>query len=341
MTSRRTILKGLVAAPALLAVGCAQRTSTTPAGVLNVGQISNSVAFFPLFIAEQQGFFTDEGVTLGDRPRLGTGAKVAAALKSGSIDVGAGVITDAFNLAKIDDGTRIVSSLVSEYYVDIVVPPWYDGPPDDASQEDKAKSLVGKAIGITGPASGTEALVKYLFGSIGKNAATDATLVNLGSVATAAIGALKSKRVDALAFFQPIAQQAEAAGVGRAYISPARGDVPSLRGALHGVTFSTRKLLDRKQKEIVGFQRAIQRALTVVHQDPARTRTLLGEYLKSSKPKTLDALMPILPREIPTTPALNKKAYQTAVKFHLDSGLIRKAPAFADVIPEAFRDGVF
>ncbi|MFL6118820.1 ABC transporter substrate-binding protein [Actinophytocola sp.] len=338
MTSRRTVLTGLLAAPfALAAAGCAQRESTTPAGVLNVGQISDSVAFFPLFVAEKKGYFTDEGITLGDRPRLGTGAKVAAALKSGSIDIGAGVLTDAFNLAKIDDGTRIVSSLVTEYYVDIVVPPGFVGPGDDASLSRKAKALVGRTIGITGPASGTEALVKYLFGSIGRNAATDSTLVNLGGVATAAIGALKSGRVDVLAFFQPIAQQAEATGVGRTYISPARGDVPSLRGALHGVLFSTRKLLDRKRKEIVGFQRAMRRALTNVHDDPRGTRDLLGQYLRNSKPKTLDALMPILAKEIPASPAIDEKAYRTAVRFHLDSGLVRKAPAYADVIPEAFR----
>jgi sulfonate transport system substrate-binding protein len=338
MTSRRTVLRGLLAAPALAAVGCAQRMSTTPAGVLNVGQISNSVAFLPLFIAEKKGYFSDEGITLGERPRLGTGAKVAAALKSGSVDVGAGVITDAFNLAKIDDGTRIVSSLVTEYYVDIVVPPGFDGPGDDASLSRKAKALVGRTIGITGPASGTEALVKYLFGSVGRNAATDSTLVNLGSAATSAIGALKAGRVDVLAFFQPIAQQAEAAGVGRTYISPARGDVPSLRGALHGVTFSTRRLLDRKKKEIVGFQRAMQRALTVVHESPDETRELLGEYLRSSKPKTLDALMPILVRELPRSPAVSEKAYRTAARFHLDSGLVRTAPAYAAVIPEALRN---
>lgn len=337
MTSRRTVLKGLLAVPAVLAVGCAQRTSTTPAGVLNVGQISNSVAFFPLFIAERKGYFTEEGVTLGDRPRLGTGAKVAAALKSGSVDVGAGVITDAFNLARIDDGTRIVSSLVSEYYVDIVVPPSFDGPDGDADLRAKAKALVGRTIGITGPASGTEALVKYLFGSIGRNAATDSTLVNLGGVATAAIGALKAGRVDVLAFFQPIAQQAEAAGVGRTYISPARGDVPALRGALHGVTFSTRKLLDRKEKEILGFQRAMGRALTDIHDDPEEARALLGEYLKGSQPKALDALMPILVKEVPSSPDIDERAYQTAVRFHLDSGLVRKAPAYGDVIPEAFR----
>jgi NitT/TauT family transport system substrate-binding protein len=337
MTSRRTVLRGLVAIPAALAAGCAQRTSTTPSGVLNIGQISNSVAFLPLFVAEKNGYFKQEGITLGERPRLGTGAKVAAALKSGSVDVGAGVITDAFNLAKIEDGTRIVSSLVTEYYVDIVVPPSFQGPGDDAPVGERAKALVGRTIGITGPGSGTEALVTYLFGSIGKNAATDSTLVNLGGATTSAIGALKSRRVDALAFFQPIAQQAQAAGVGRTYISPARGDVPSLRGALHGVAFSTRKLLDRKKDEIGAFQRAMQRALADIHGDPKQVRTLLGQYLKDTDGKALDALVPILAKEFPTSPAVERGAYDTALKFHLDSGLVKKAPGYETVIPEVLR----
>jgi NitT/TauT family transport system substrate-binding protein len=140
MTDRRTLLKAFAATPLLLA-GCATRHSTTPQGVLNVGQISNSVAFLPLFIAEHKGYFAAEGVQLGERPRLGTGAKVAAALKGGSIDLGAGVITDAFNLAKIDDGTRIVTSLVTEYYVDVVVPPSFEEPD---TLEDRIAALVGK-----------------------------------------------------------------------------------------------------------------------------------------------------------------------------------------------------
>lgn len=340
MTSRRTILKGLVAAPALLAIGCAQRESTTPAGVLNIGQTSNSIGFFPLFVAELQGYFTDEGITLGERPRLGTGAKTAAAVKSGSVDIGAGVITDAFNLAKIDDGTRIVTSLTTEFYIDVVVPTSFRGPDDGASLESKAKALVGRNIGITGPASGTEALVKHLFSMVGRNAATDATLVNLGSAATAAVGALKSGRVDVLAYFQPIAQQIEAAGIGRTYISPARGDVPGLRRVLHGVMFSTRKLLDRKKEELAGFQRAMGRALTDIHGDAEQARALLGEYLKGTAPKALDALMPILLKEIPTTPEVDERGYQNALTFHVDSGLVRqeKAPAYVDVIPEEFRN---
>ncbi|GAA5123850.1 ABC transporter substrate-binding protein [Pseudonocardia adelaidensis] len=328
MTERRTLLKAFAATPLLLA-GCATRYSTTPPGVLNVGQISNSVAFFPLFVAEYKGYFEAEGVRLGERPRLGTGAKVAAALKGGSIDLGAGVITDAFNLAKIDDGTRIVTSLVTEYYVDVVVPPSFEEP---ATVEDKIAALVGKRIGITGPGSGTEALVNYLFGSVGRNAATDATLVNLGGAATAAIGALTADRVDALAFFQPIAQQAEAAHAGRTYISPVRGDVPSLRGALHGVVFSTEKLLDRKPAELAAFNRAIARALGDIHGDPAQVRDLLGRYLENTDAAALDALVPILGREIPPTPHVERASYDTARAFHLDSGLVKKAPTYEEVL---------
>src|SRR3954452_23531397 len=122
-----------VAAALVLTVsGCAKRNSTTPPGVLNVGQISDSIAFFPLFIAERKGYFTQEGVKLGERPRLGTGAKVAAALKSGSIELGAGVLTDSLNLAKIDDSTRLVADLVDRYYVDIVVGSSFPGPPANA-----------------------------------------------------------------------------------------------------------------------------------------------------------------------------------------------------------------
>ncbi|GAA0938282.1 ABC transporter substrate-binding protein [Pseudonocardia zijingensis] len=328
MTDRRTLLKAFAAGPLLLA-GCATRYSTTPPGVLNVGQISNSVAFLPLFVAEHQGYFEAEGVRLADRPRLGTGAKVAAALKGGSIDLGAGVITDAFNLAKIDDGTRIVTSLVTEYYVDVVVPLSF---PEPGTLEEKIAALVGKRIGITGPGSGTEALVSHLFSSTGRDAAVDATLVNLGGAATAAIGALTADRVDALAFFQPIAQQVEAAGAGRTYISPVRGDVPSLRGALHGVVFSTQKLLDRKPAELAAFNRAITRAFDDIHGDPAQARDLLGRYLEDTDPATLDALVPILAREIPRSPQVERGPYDTARAFHLGSGLVKKAPTYEEVL---------
>ncbi|MCW4460005.1 ABC transporter substrate-binding protein [Microbacterium sp. MPKO10] len=300
--------------------------------VLNVGQISDSIAFFPLYVAEENGYFDDEGVNLGERPRLGTGAKLAAALTSGSIDVAAGVITDAFNLHENNDKTRLTGSLVTEYYVDIIVSSDYDGPGADAPLEERVASLVGKNIGITGPGSGTEALVTYLFDSIDKDPSKDATLVNLGGSTTGAIGALSEGQVDALAFFQPVGQMAETQGVGEIYISPQRGDIPDMAGQLHGTLFSTTTALDAKSEQIEGFNRAIDSALKFIADSPDEAADLLKTYLKATDQDTVDALIKLLPEEMASSTTIPKDGYEKAVNFHVNSGLIPAGPEYADMV---------
>jgi len=338
-SSRGRALGALVAAVALFTTGCAdQGGSTEPATgadamTLNVGQISDSAAFFPLYVAEQEGYFTDEGLTLGERPRLGTGAKLAAAVQSDSIDVAAGVMTDAFNLHKINDSARLVGALVNSYYVDVVVSPNIPDSLDDAPLADRVNALKGKNIGITGPGSGTEALIVYLLTQQGISPTEDVTLVNLGADPSAAVGALKAGQVDALAFFQPIGQQAEATDVGRIFISPARGDVPELQNDVHGVVFTTQEVLDRKGPAVAAFVRAIARAEELIGGDPAAVQELLQGYQGTLNPDTVAALVPVLQDEIPTDPTISEDAYQVSADFHEASGLVESPPAFADIVP--------
>lgn len=348
MRKRRPLVRtlALVAATAvaLVTAGCAKsggssgtaKATGADAMTLNVGQISDSAAFFPLFVAEDQGYFKAEGLTLGDRPRLGTGAKLAAALQSGSIDIAAGVMTDAFNMHKINDKTRLIGSLVDSYYVDIVAGPSIPASLDSASLSDKIKALKGKKIGITGPGSGTEALVIYLLKQEGLDSKTDVTLVNLGADASAAIGALKTNRVDALSFFQPIGQQAEATGVGRIFISPTAGDVPALKGETHGVIFTKQSVMDSKGKAVGAFLRAIAKAEKLITSDSGQAKTLLQKYQQTLNPDTVDRLVPVLQKEIPSNPAPQKQGYQVAVDFHKKSGLVTSPPSFSDFVPSSF-----
>ncbi|BEL04243.1 hypothetical protein Q0Z83_024340 [Actinoplanes sichuanensis] len=329
---RRTLL--LTAGAALATAACADRSSSSSDPMkLNVGQVSNSVAFLPLAIAESKGYFTAEGLSMGERPRLGNGSKVAAALQSGSIDVAGSVMTDAFNLYQANNGTRLIGALVDTYYVDIIagatMPTDGDGTPLAA----RIATLKGKKIGITGPGSGTEALVKYLFVQAGMDATKDATLVNLGSDTSAALGALSQKRVDLLSFPQPVAQLATAAGVGRIYISPADGDVPELKNATHGVIITTQRVIDGKGKAVAAFLRAIAKSQALIHSDAAATGTLLQAYQETMKPETVQVLTPILQQEIPESPLPIQSGYDASVKFHQGTGLVEQAPAFADIVP--------
>ncbi|UQU64794.1 ABC transporter substrate-binding protein [Couchioplanes caeruleus] len=330
------------AALVVMLAACADHGSSAAGDTmtLNVGQISNSVAFFPIFVAEDQGYFKAEGLTLGERPRLGTGAKLAAALQSGSIDVGGGVMTDAFNLRKVNAGTRLVAGLVDEYYVDIIaggrIPAAADGQPLAA----RVEALRGKKIGITGPGSGTEALLTYLLKKYGLDPRHDVTAVNLGADPSASLGALKAGRVDALSFFQPIGQQAEAQHTGRIFISPARGDVPELRNALHGVVFTTQKVIDGKGRAMTAFVRAIAKAEQTIHGDPATVEALLQKYQTTMDSATVKALVPVLQAEIPASPAPSETGYATSAAFHRESGLAPSPPSYAEMVPSGWIAGV-
>ncbi|MBT0768275.1 ABC transporter substrate-binding protein [Kineosporia sp. J2-2] len=330
-----------MAALALLAAGCADRGSDEPAtGAdamrLNLGQTSDSVAFFPFFVAEQEGYFEDEGLTLGERPRLGTGAKSAAALQSGSIDVAGGVMTDVYNLYGVNDDAQLIGTLTDEFYVDIVAGDGIPTSEDDKPLAERVKALQGKNIGITGPGSGTEALLTYLLRQQGMDAETDITMVNLGSDPSASIGALKAGRVDALSFFQPIGQQAEVTGVGRLFISPARGDVPEMKGQTHGVAFTTRSVINRKGPAVQAFLRALKRAETLINEDTAKTTELFQEYQETMDPKAVADILPILQAEVPDDPTPDAEGYGTSATFHQDSGLIEQPPAFDDLVPGDF-----
>ncbi|MBV9230440.1 MAG: ABC transporter substrate-binding protein [Chloroflexi bacterium] len=309
-------------------------TSSNPM-TLNVGQISDGIAYFPLYIAEQEGFFKDEGITLGNRPRLGTGAKVATALRAGSIDIAAGVFTDVFNLATVDSEVRAIGSLMNGFYVDIAVSKSFEQTMHvtrDSPLADKVSALRGKKIGITGPGSGTEALVIYLFRQQGLDAKKDAVMVNLGSDYTGALAALQSGRVDVLSMGAPVGQEVESQGLGDMLISPVRGDVPSMVGETHGVLYTRQSIMNAKPQAVTAFIRAIGKAEAFIHDQPQeKVRVLLKQYLKLDQ-KTTDAVyateIPILAQD----PRIDQKGYDIATQFHVQAGLISIAPFYKDIV---------
>jgi NitT/TauT family transport system substrate-binding protein len=325
---------------ALLVAACGSSPGSAPASqttslTLNYGQVSNSMAFFSVFIAEHEGYFAAEHLTVGPTPFtiLGTGARVAAALAGGSIDVGGSVMTDAFNLAKAGQKPQVIGNLVNAYYIDIVVGKNAHVAPAGASLVEKARSLKGLKIGITGPGSGTEALVTYLFKLAGMNPQTDATLVNLGGDISAALAALKSGQVDAVSYAQPLGQEATIAGAGSIYISPSRGDIPALAGAVQGVAFTNSAVVADKKQAIEAFVAGITKAEHLIHTAPtARLGALLKDYLPALTPATVAAVIPLLRAEVPANPAISPHAYQAVASFHQTSGLVADPPPMNAIV---------
>ncbi len=312
-------------------------SSNTNNMTLKVGQNTNAGCFFPLYVAEQENFFKAQGLTLDPPvpPIMGNGTKVSAAIEAGNIDVaGGGVITDAFNLAKVDTSVRLLAALTNGFVNDIVVSKKFEQQAHlsaTSTLAQKVKALLGKRIGTSGPGTGTESLVIYLFKSFGYDAQKDATLVNVGSSNTAPLAALNAGRVDAVSFFPPAGQEAETQGIGSIFISPTRGDVPTMRGQLHCLVYARQNVIDTKPKAVQAFIRAIAQAETFIHKNTAQATMLLQKDLHLDQ-KTIGPVFAATVQVIPQSPQISLQGYNTAAQYHLKAGLIKQAPAYSDMV---------
>jgi NitT/TauT family transport system substrate-binding protein len=303
---------------------------------LAVGSIGHSIAHFPLYVGEEAGFFQANGVDIGKVTEFSTGSLVGTAVTSGSIDIGSSVITDVFSLAKAGRSVKIITPSVNQYYVDIVASETFlqaAKVSPKSSLAEKIKALRGKNIGITGPGSGTEALVLYLLkqGSIDRT--RDVQLINVGANIPAVLAALRTNRVDLVSFAWPLGQQAESEGIGQTFVSPARGDIPAMRDELQGVVFTSQDVLEKKGSAIDGFIRGYAQACSLIAKDAKRSRELITGFYPNLDAKALDLTLDIYRRTaVPSSPMPSRAGFERAVNFHRETGLISESYAYADLV---------
>jgi NitT/TauT family transport system substrate-binding protein len=316
----------------LFMAGCGT-TSSTNSMTLKVAQVGASISFFPFYVAEQKHFIQAQGLTLDPSPPpvLGTGPKLTAALESGSIDVAAGSVTDAFTLARVDAYIKIVGAFADAFLLDIIVSKHFEQQTHLSESNplaQKVQALRGKKIGISSPGSVNDALVTYLFRQQGLDAERDVIKVSLGNNNPATgLAALAQGRVDALAFPIPVGQFAQAQGVGDIFISPTRGDVPGMQGQLYGVLYARQQVIDAKPKAVQAFIRALAQAEAWIHQNPSQATLLLMRYLKQNQKTASTILAATLPG-LSQTPQISQPSYDAADQFHVKAGLIALALSY-------------
>ncbi|HEV3088018.1 MAG TPA: ABC transporter substrate-binding protein [Candidatus Elarobacter sp.] len=303
---------------------------------LNVGSIGHSIAHFPLWVGAQQGYFQQNGVDIGKVTEFSTGALVGTAVTAGSLDVGSSVITDVFSLAKAGRSVKVLSVSAGSYYIDIVASKAFlqaSKLSERSSIGDKIRAMRGKNIGVTGPGSGTEALVLYLLKLGGIDRTRDVQLVNVGANIPSVLATLRTGRVDMVSFAWPLGQQAQVEDIGEPFISPARGDLPEMTHEIQGVVFTTQDEIDKKHDAMVGFVRGYAKACTTILKDPARTRELLKSFYPNLDQKALDLTLDVYrSTSVSSNPMPSEVGFLRAIKFHQAAGLITEPYAYNDIV---------
>jgi NitT/TauT family transport system substrate-binding protein len=302
---------------------------------LSVGQIGNSVAFFPNYVAQSQGFFKDAGLDVTITP-FASGTLVGTAVTSNSVEIGTSVITDVFALLKANRPVKLVGSLCDGYYVDITASNQFlDATKLTRSSPLAAKilALKGKKIGINGPGSGTQALVEYLLRQQNLDPQRDVELVNIGADQGSILTTLKTGRIDAVSFAWPLSMLAQTNNIGKPFIMPAEGDVPSMREQIQGVIYVKPDMLAKRPDAVVAFVRAIARAERLLHRNTSLARTLLKQYDNALSDPAIDLLLaaylPVLPQEAD----IAANSYEKALQFHRLTGFAAASGnSYADVV---------
>ncbi len=317
--TRKRALTALAGAAAATGFPAIARSATQS---IQVGQIGNSVAFFPVFVADKLGYYKDAGLDV-TATAFSSGTLVGTAVTSNSIDIGNSVITDVFALLKANRPVKLIGSLCDAYYIDIVASNQFLAATKltrASSLADKVNALKGKRLGITGPGSGTQALVDYLFRLQGLDSTRDVELVNVGADQSAVLQTMKTGRIDAVSFAWPMTMIAEANNIGKAFIVPAAGDVPSMRDQVQGVIYAKPDVIAKRQDAVVAYVHAIARAETYLHQNTNQARGLLKQYDGALSDPAIDALLAAYVPALPRQADIAANSYEKALQFHRLTG---------------------
>lgn len=155
----------------------------------------NLFYYLPLTVAEQLGYFKDEGLQVEISDFAG-GAKALQAMVGGSADVVSGAYEHTINMQA--KGQPITAFVLQGRAPQIVMLASNKTLPNYKSVAD----LKGKKIGVTAPGSSTNMMANFVLARAGLKP-TDVSFIGVGAAA-GALSAMRSGQIDAMANLDPV-----------------------------------------------------------------------------------------------------------------------------------------
>ncbi len=319
-----------IAAAAISAVlpfslaGCNKSTS-----VIKLNEVTHSVFYAPLYLADSLGYFADEGIEIELTNGGGADSTMAAVL-SGAADIGfcgpeaalyvvIGGSTDApqvFGQLTKRDGSFLVSRV------------------DEAATFDW-KNLEGKEI-LAGRQGGVPAMTfEYTLKNLGVSAS-----LNYDVAFNMMTAAFESGIADYCTMFEPTASEYEAAGKGYvvASVGEQSGEIP------YTCFIAKNSYIESNTEKISGFLRAVTKAIRYVNETPsAAVAEAIADYFDGTSVtslatsvenyKKIDAWV--------TNMAMEESAFTTLQDIIDSAGELERRVSFSEMVITKYADEVY
>jgi NitT/TauT family transport system substrate-binding protein len=201
MTTRRTVLGAALAGAAAFHLAPARAAELEQSSItLGVGG-KPLLYYLPLTIAEQKGFFKEEGLDVAIND-FGGGAKSLQALVGGSVDVVAGAYEHTIRMQAKGQDIRAVIELGRFPGMVLAVKK------ELAGEIKSPADLVGRKVGVTAPGSSTNFFVNYLMAKAGADP-QQAAFIGVGA-GLSAVAAMQQGEIEAISNLDPVISKLEA-----------------------------------------------------------------------------------------------------------------------------------
>ena len=278
-------------------------------------QSSLSFNFVPLYIAQTEGYFKDEGINLSV-VLAGGGPKAMTGLVGGGGQFSASVLFDGVMAHRrgLDD-VRAIATL-SMFQGPMAVRAdlaKQRGLSLDKPLKERLQAMKGLRIGITTPGATSDLFMRYLFRSVGMDPDHDLEIVPLGGVSNQ-VAAIQGGRVDGCSCLPPVDVLTNVQGLTVSVVDRLK-DMPQLAGVSYGILYGLASY-DKAHPEVVNaMARAITRATLLIAQKPDEAKRATRPFLKEMDDKTYEQAWQTYLPAFPTSPDITPESFAKELEF--------------------------
>jgi ABC-type nitrate/sulfonate/bicarbonate transport system substrate-binding protein len=292
-----------------------------------------SLNFSPTYVAHDLGFWKDAGLDVKLTQISGIGAMNAVLAKSVefSNSSAATVIRANARGQKVLALGTALDGIMQEIVLSTAAAK-AAGVTESSPMDKKAQALRGKKVSIDAPNTLPHAFARYVARKGGVDPEREITFASMQP--EAALAALRSGAIDAMAGGTPWSVVAMRDGSGILLASGVRGDVPELLPISNNVIVTRAGFCEEKPAVCEKLMAGYARAARFMHESPKEAAEVLRKRMRDMEPALLQAAYDAILRWTPKSTRIDEAALANTQRFMIESGMMKdseKLASFAEI----------
>ncbi|MEA5670701.1 ABC transporter substrate-binding protein [Pseudomonas sp. MH2] len=309
---KRLLKTALLAGTAL----CVLATSAAETTKVRLAFPSEGFLYVPIYVAQRSGYFADEDLDVETIVFQKGGSAALTAVLGRDADIYVGLPAVAIRARSKGQKVQAFASVQTQFGTTVVI--------DQASANaagvtaaspvaDRARALKGLKIGVTGPGSTTDMLVRYLAKDAGLRPDQDMTLMPVGG-APNMLAAFSQGSINGFSLSPPTVTTAAQQG-GFVLMDLAKGEYPPLDGFLFTAMIAREDWLSGNADTARKMVRALWRAEQLIANAPDQAREAVRPYFAHTSATIFDAAWAASLPSYPATPAVERAGIDKNIHF--------------------------